>query len=116
MPLTRARQDLKTLSEYHAQDYQGLREAFVEINDRFVAVRLRTLDQDVSLADAECVAYSVQGSEARVFFHPRLSTDHTHWGAYFELEATQDGNTVADNVKAALTALEYTLTKERFNV
>jgi hypothetical protein len=98
-------------------EYNGAREAFVEVNDRHIAVRLRTEDQNITTCEADIVvALSGNTYHSKLARKPRLSTDNHFWGAYFELEAFRDGNLVADSVKASLTAMEYVLMKERFDV
>lgn len=99
------------------QTYEGPREAFVEVNDKHIAVRLRTQDKEITTCEVDVVvALSGNTYHSKLARKPRLSTDNHFWGAYFELEAFRDGNLVADSVKASLTAMEYVLTKERFDV
>lgn len=98
------------------------KEAHVEIDKTKLAVRMRVTARLDSRALLEgetglITGFTLStGQQVRQTSMPRLSTDNEHWSMYFELEAFQDANAVADKLKADLMGLGYTLTKERFPV
>lgn len=99
-------------------------EAFVEVNDPHVAVRMRCTRpkgfdsaewQSMLMADARSILDHVNPKWFDVK-KPRPSTSDTHRAAYFELLNLEDSNAVADKLKAKLKDLGYKLTQEKFPV
>lgn len=110
-------------------------EAFVEVNDPHVAVRMRRVGYygdwvTLILSDAGLVQQSVEGFRAYAewnnrktkeygpisFPQPRLAASDTHTSTYFELLHLEDSNAVADTLKAKLIELGYELTTEKFPI
>jgi hypothetical protein len=99
-------------------------EAFVELNDPHVAVRMRRLlsseewltmvlsDAGIVMAAAD-IKLPVRLDEMR---RPRISESDTHRAAYFELLNLEDSNAVADKLKAKLVDLGYKIVDKKFPV